>query len=1052
VKKALLVVPPYLTTCGLYARLYPMPMALVSIGSALQRDGWHVEIKDFVREPRKVSAQSPTCFAHRGAPAYWRFGASHDEVLDWIGENVGNFDAVGLAGGQCNLFEGAAEVAGAIRSAGKPLVCGGAFVTADTADAMKRIPADVYVTGEGEAVANEAFTRAADGERGITVEGGHVEMDQIPMPDWTLAPPSTYPKADGRVRGVLFVSRGCPHACEFCSVSAIVGRKYRRHPFERIRDEMRALYIQGVRYFTFLDDNLFLTESYVDEICGIIEEFRSADTGWNRCLFYAEEGLEVRMAAKPGVVKRLKDAGFINITIGLETMNPTVREKIRKPYSDEMLAQAVANIQAADLKARAFYIVGFPGDTLQSTARDLVRFARLGLGARANNLNMLPGTETTRQFREAGWIDQDYDWRLSAWWTPPSGTMSYAQIKKAKGYLSAFGKMSDELDVDLFQDTDEQVVAKMARKRFAFEWNSEARTVRIKGNMYRAGTLMHLAELYLIIKGAKGARARMADENTIEATSAETPKDEAQAAIAAAVNGEEVATPVLVRRDPPPMPALPEGQDRVLRVTCSGTELLLPFEGLTDFQRDLKVRTDEETSKIIQSIIRYGFSFPFFVWQSEGTNYCFDGHGRMSALARMRDDGWEIPPLPVVLVHAKDEEEAKQKLLRLNSQYGHMTKYSLREFIADMKVDWSELSLPGGDTLVINEVKVGEGEEKLDGPFSKEEVVEACVAHWLKEGFPYPKFPVFLAKFEVNRLAAKTADAQRGSLFGLQVANSYHPHRWGLRAEGAQLTVLEGWSREAVLRKEMSLEYDAQMLSDHYNTVMGCYHGVQECANFRPGVASWVYRTYGRKDSIVVDPCMGFGGRIIGYLASKLGGSYHGWDPERLTYEGNVRMVTDFGVQEKFNLTCGAFEDSNVEALRDKATLVFTRPPYFSKEKYGEGPGQSFIRYPAYADWVEGFMRPLVERAWAWLMPGCYFVLNIANVLIKSEVVPVADDASRIARDHGFNLEVVQTFHFGARQGASGQKKRGNTVQSGEPVYVFKKPGSWPGESNQEEV
>jgi len=52
--------------------------------------------------------------------------------------------------------------------------------------------------------------------------------------------------------------------------------------------------------------------------------------------------------------------------------------------------------------------------------------------------------------------------------------------------------------------------------------------------------------------------------------------------------------------------------------------------------------------------------------------------------------------LPVVYISCKDKKDAKQKLLRLNSQYGKMTKESVLEFADDLELSFDELALPNG--------------------------------------------------------------------------------------------------------------------------------------------------------------------------------------------------------------------------------------------------------------------------------------------------------------------------------------------------------------------
>ena len=132
-----------------------------------------------------------------------------------------------------------------------------------------------------------------------------------------------------------------------------------------------------------------------------------------------------------------------------------------------------------------------------------------------------------------------------------------------------------------------------------------------------------------------------------------------------------------------------------MKINCN-TQDTLPLSALTEFQGNLKLRDDADFEKIEKSIKKHGFSFPFFVWKKGKINYCLDGHGRIGALQRMVARGEKLPELPVVYVKCKDEAEAKELLLKLNSQYGHMTAESVREFLGDLQIDLSDLALPEG--------------------------------------------------------------------------------------------------------------------------------------------------------------------------------------------------------------------------------------------------------------------------------------------------------------------------------------------------------------------
>lgn len=133
----------------------------------------------------------------------------------------------------------------------------------------------------------------------------------------------------------------------------------------------------------------------------------------------------------------------------------------------------------------------------------------------------------------------------------------------------------------------------------------------------------------------------------------------------------------------------------MIKIKCE-TKDVLDFSAITDFQGNLKARDDADFEKIERSIKKHGFSFPFFIWKKGKINYCLDGHGRLGALQRLVAEGETIPPLPVVYVKCKDENEAKEILLKLNSQYGRMTAESVKEFLGDLQIDFEDLALPDG--------------------------------------------------------------------------------------------------------------------------------------------------------------------------------------------------------------------------------------------------------------------------------------------------------------------------------------------------------------------
>lgn len=149
-------------------------------------------------------------------------------------------------------------------------------------------------------------------------------------------------------------------------------------------------------------------------------------------------------------------------------------------------------------------------------------------------------------------------------------------------------------------------------------------------------------------------------------------------------------------------------------IKCTGSDVI-NLEELTEFQGNLKHRTDKDYKKIAASIQKHGFSFPFFVWKDDSINYVMDGHGRLETLRRMKAEGWEIPALPCVYIEASSASDAKEKLLKLNSQYGKMTAESVAEFLDGLTLDFEELQLPEGvlDLAALNPMDETEGDDEV---------------------------------------------------------------------------------------------------------------------------------------------------------------------------------------------------------------------------------------------------------------------------------------------------------------------------------------------------
>ena len=171
----------------------------------------------------------------------------------------------------------------------------------------------------------------------------------------------------------------------------------------------------------------------------------------------------------------------------------------------------------------------------------------------------------------------------------------------------------------------------------------------------------------------------------------------------------------------------------------------LNLSELTDFQGNLKERTNDDIRRISDSIKQHGFSFPFFVWANGGQNLIIDGHGRYAALHSLAEEGYEIPALPVVYIKAETEDMAKALLLQVNSLYGETSSEVLLSIVEEIGASLEDFSFPQVvfdfdkdspaeyfapeltpviDTSEVDADDIERAERKLEGTKKDDEMVE----------------------------------------------------------------------------------------------------------------------------------------------------------------------------------------------------------------------------------------------------------------------------------------------------------------------------------------
>jgi len=192
-------------------------------------------------------------------------------------------------------------------------------------------------------------------------------------------------------------------------------------------------------------------------------------------------------------------------------------------------------------------------------------------------------------------------------------------------------------------------------------------------------------------------------------------------------------------------------------------------------------------------------------------------------------------------------------------------------------------------------------------------------------------------------------------------------------------TTLECWEQKARVIVNTSL-FEFKELTSHSlrEAIFKKFYGV---GTFRLSVARSVMQMF--KATRILDPCAGWGDRLIAALSCPNVVSYCGVDPNRLLFNGYKKMCNMFNRDRepvKVRMIDRPFEDA--ELPDEKFDLVFTSPPYFDWEQYhtDDNSTQSITRYPDLDVWLSSFLFPMLAKSWNALIPGGYMVIVINDI------------------------------------------------------------------------
>jgi len=416
----MLIFPP-VTIARIYDKMCCMPMGIAYLGAVL-RDRYDVRLLDAVAEGHHLERDIDK--------RIFQYGLDTDMIMDRVREF--GPDVVGMSCLFSNQFPVVADLARKVKDWDPDVVTvtGGTHPTFLPERTLEEEAIDYVVMGEAEESLPALLTALEKGEGFEGIDGlswrdsdGNIrvhektawikDLDSLPFPARDMLPVEKYYRIN--IPFMFFsksprnlsisTSRGCPCRCNFCSSTRYWGGRYRTRSPESVLAELEHMKNRyGVKEVKFEDDNLTFDRKRAKALFrGMID--RGLNLSWNM-----PNGVMVKTLSDTEMVRLMKESGCFEVILAFESGDQYVVDNIvNKPLDLDASREIVKNVQDEGIDTHAFFIVGFPGETLQQI-KNTFNYAKSLLLDKfyVFIFNPLPGTPLYTECLERGLIEDEY--------------------------------------------------------------------------------------------------------------------------------------------------------------------------------------------------------------------------------------------------------------------------------------------------------------------------------------------------------------------------------------------------------------------------------------------------------------------------------------------------------------------------------------------------------------------------------------------------------------------------------------------------------------------
>ena len=164
-------------------------------------------------------------------------------------------------------------------------------------------------------------------------------------------------------------SRGCPYSCKFCTTPIINNGRWRPRPVEKIITELKIIsQNRRISDIFFVDDNLTADTKRFERLCERIIECKK-NNEINDFKFLAQVRVD-SLLKSPQLVKKMAEAGFWMILMGIESIKEEIQKDIRKGLTFNKVLKALEILHKYNIIVSGNMIIGVD---LNKTEEDIIK-------------------------------------------------------------------------------------------------------------------------------------------------------------------------------------------------------------------------------------------------------------------------------------------------------------------------------------------------------------------------------------------------------------------------------------------------------------------------------------------------------------------------------------------------------------------------------------------------------------------------------------------------------------------------------------------------------